>query len=233
MKRAIVTGGTRGIGFATCQLLQEKGYEVVALYSKEGEAAERAKAQLKGVTFLCVDVTNLNAVKNLFSQYEQIDLLVNNAGVSLVEQIQDTTEEAYERLMSVNLKGAYFCAKYAAKRMISAGKGAIVNVSSVWGQTGGSCETAYSASKGGLISFTKALAKELAPSQITVNCVAPGVIDTEMNAQFTQEERAALCEEIPLGRMGLAHEVATAILFLAEHGYITGEVLGVNGGFYI
>lgn len=233
MKRALVTGGTRGIGFSVCRLFAEHGYLVTALYSREGEGAERAKALLPAVNFICADVSDEEAVRRAVAGMPDIDVLVNNAGVALFAQVQDTSAEAWERVLSVNAGGTFFCCKHAAKKMISRGSGAIVNISSVWGQTGGSCESAYSASKGAVAAFTKALAKELAPSGITVNCVAPGVIDTEMNAHFTAEERAALCEEIPLGRMGSADEVARAVLFLAENGYITGQTLAVNGGFYI
>ncbi len=233
MKRALVTGGTRGIGFAVCELLSKSGYQVTALYSQAGACAEIAKKALPAVQFVCADVGDVAAIKKVFSQLPTLDLLVNNAGIAQYQQIQDVAEEEYDRLFAVNLKGAYFCAQQAVKKMLANGKGAIVNLSSVWGQTGGSCETAYSASKGGLIALTKALAKELAPSQITVNCVAPGAIDTQMNDNLSEEEKRALCEEIPLGRMGSCEEVASAVLFLAEHAYITGEVLSVNGGLYI
>ncbi len=233
MKHAVVTGGTRGIGFAVCRLLVKNGYTVTALYSSEGECAERARAELREVNFVRADVSNRAEVESVFRSLEQIDLLVNNAGIAQFAQIQDTTEEQYDRLFAVNMKGAYTCAQLAAKKMIDAQRGAIVNISSVWGQTGGSCETAYSATKGALIAFTKALAKELAPSHITVNCVAPGVIDTQMNGRLSEADKLALCEEIPLGRLGSADEVASAVLFLAEHGYVTGEVLSVNGGFYV
>ena len=163
----------------------------------------------------------------------QIDLLVNNAGISLYKQVQDIAAREWDEVFSVNAKGAFLCCKHAVKKMIARQSGAIVNISSVWGQTGGSCESAYSASKGALIAFTKALAKELAPSCITVNCVCPGVIETQMNARFSQAELSALREEIPLGRLGTGEEVAAAVLFLAENRYVTGQILGVNGGFVI
>ncbi len=232
MKRALVTGGTRGIGFAVCRALSSNGYAVTALYSKDEEAAERAARELPSVSFLRADVSDEEAVTRVVADMPTVDLLVNNAGVSLFRQVQDTTAEEWNRLFAVNVGGTFYCCKHAAKKMLSAGKGAIVNVSSVWGQTGGSCESAYSATKGAVIAFTKALAKELAPV-VTVNCVAPGVIDTEMNARLSAEERRALCEEIPAGREGRAEEVAAAVLFLAENGYVTGQTLAVNGGFFI
>ena len=157
---------------------------------------------------------------------------MNNAGIELYKLAQDTSFGEWRRVMDVNAGGAILLSKYAVKRMLDKG-GAIVNLSSVWGQTGGSMESVYSASKGAVIAFTKALAKELAPMNITVNCVSPGVIDTEMMKRFDDEERKELAREIPLGRFGTPEEVASAVLFLAKSRYITGEVLSVNGGFYI
>ena len=232
MKRALVTGGTRGIGFEVCKLLLEKGYLVTALYSKDEESAKEAQARLKGVAFLRADVSAEEEIKRVFDKIPALDLLVNNAGVELYKLVQDTTFEEWKRVMEVNAGGAFLCAKHAVKKMLDTG-GAIVNISSVWGQAGGSMESVYSASKGAIIAFTKALAKELAPMNITVNCVAPGAIDTDMMKRFDDEEKKALCEEIPLGRLGTVQEVAQAVLFLAENKYITGEVLSVNGGFYI
>lgn len=232
MKRALVTGGTRGIGLATCKLLLEKGYSVTALYSKDEESAKRAKELLPELTLIRADVANEEDIEAVFKSIPALDLLVNNAGVALYKLVQDTTIREWEHVLGVNAGGAFLCCKYAVKKMLEKG-GAIINVSSVWGQAGGSMESAYSASKGALIAFTKALAKELAPSSVTVNCVCAGVIDTDMNKRLSKEERAALEEEIPLGRFGTPEEVASAIVFLAEHRYITGESLSVNGGFYI
>lgn len=232
MKRALVTGGTRGIGLETCRLLAENSYFVTALYSRGEENARRARELLPQVEFVRADVADEGAVQAVFEGISSLDLLVNNAGVALFSQVQDTSKAAWERVMDVNAGGVFLCCKHAVKKMLERG-GAIVNVSSVWGQTGGSCESAYSASKGAVIAFTKALAKELAPMRITVNCVCPGAIDTEMNARLSREELRALCDEIPLGRLGDAKEVARAVLFLAENGYITGETLNVNGGFWI
>lgn len=230
MKYSLVTGGTRGIGLATAKLLSERGYVTVATYAG-GKDLAAAQAAAPDVKFVRADVTDENAVKAAFDLLPRLDILINNAGVCSFRQIQDLDLSEYERVMGVNAGGQILCAKYAVKKMLGCG-GAIVNLASVWGQTGGSCESVYSASKGAVIAFTKALAKELAPAGITVNCVSPGVIDTEMNARFSEEERRALEEEIPLGRFGTAEEVARAALFLAEARYITGQVLGVNGGFY-
>lgn len=232
MKRALVTGGTRGIGFEVCRLLLERGYRVTALYSKDEESAKEAETRLKGVSFLRAGVSKEEDIKRVFEEIPSLDLLVNNAGIELYKLAQDTSFEEWQRVMDVNAGGAFLCAKHAVKKMLDKG-GAIVNISSVWGQTGGSMESVYSASKGAVIAFTKALAKELAPMNITVNCVAPGAIDTDMMKRFSDEEKRALCEEIPLGRLGTPQEVAEAVLFLAENRYVTGQVLGVNGGFYI
>lgn len=233
MKSAVVTGGTRGIGLAVCRLLCKKGYAVTATYSQGEEDARRAHELLPEARFVRADVSDEGAVKELFSRTPSPDILVNNAGVSSFGQVQDIDLEEWNRLLSVNAGGTFLCCKHAVRGMISRGKGAIVNVASVWGETGGSCESAYSASKGAVIAFTKALAKELAPSGISVNCVSPGAIDTAMNNRLSEADKRLLCEEIPFGRMGTAEEVAEAVVFLAESRYITGQVLGVNGGMLI
>ncbi len=232
MKEAIVTGGTRGIGLAVCKLLLKNGYRVTALYSRDEACAEVARKSLPKVNFVHADVASEEDVSEVFRPFSRLDLLVNDAGIELYKLVQDTSYAEWKRVMDVNAGGAFLCCKYAVKKMLESG-GAIVNVSSVWGQTGGSMESAYSASKGALIAFTKALSKELAPSRITVNCVCPGVIDTAMTRHFSKEDRDAMIEEIPLMRLGTAEEVADAVLFLARNRYVTGEILSVNGGFYI
>ena len=232
MKRALVTGGTRGIGLAVSKLLSERGYAVTALYARDERAAQAAREQIAGLQTVKADVSREEEVAALFAQLPILDVLVNNAGVALYKQVQDTSADDWRRVTDINAGGAFLCTKYAVKKMLERG-GAIVNVSSIWGEAGGSCESVYSASKGALIAFTKAVAKELAPSNVTVNCVCPGVIETEMNAHLSAQERAALCEEIPLGRFGTGEEVARAVAFLAEHRYITGQILSVNGGFYM
>lgn len=229
MKRAVVTGGTRGIGLAICRLLSERGYAVTATYARSEEDARRAREALPAVKFVRADAAEEADAAALFA--EGVDLLVCNAGIDLFKQIQDVSAEEYARVMNVNFGGVFFACKHAVKKMLAAGGGgAIVTVSSVWGEVGGSCESIYSASKGAVIAFTKALAKELAPSGIRVNCIAPGAVDTAMNARLDEDERRTLCEEIPLGRFATAEEVAEAALLLAEHPYLTGTVLNVNGG---
>lgn len=220
MKKVLITGGATGIGKASALLFKEKGYEVYITYNKTAP-------DFDGVTAVKCDLSNPGDIENLFEKISDVDVLVNNAGVSLIKMINDVTAEDYDNIMNVNSRAVYFCSKLASIKMIKKHSGAIINVSSMWGEVGASCETLYSMSKAGVIGLTKALAKELAPSGITVNCVSPGIIDTRMNNMFSKEE---LAEEVPLERLGSADEVASAICFLAENGYITGQTLGVNGG---
>ncbi len=231
MKKVLVTGGIRGIGRAIALAFLEKGYRVCVTYSKDEESAK--KAQAEGLEVYKTDVANEKEVVNLFQRIGAVDILVNNAGISLVKQIQDVRYEEYERLFSVNVGGTIVCSREAAKGMIDKQSGLIVNISSVWGEVGGSCESVYSASKAAIIGFTKALAKELGWSGVRVNCISPGVIDTPMNARFSPEEINALREEIPLGRLGVGEDVAKAVLFLEENDYVTGVDIPVNGGFSI
>ena len=226
----LVTGGTRGIGLACCRRFCAAGASVTATWHSDPDAARRAAELLPQVAFVRADAADEGEVRRLIARLPALDVLVNNAGVSLAAQVQDTAWEDYRRVTDINFGGVFLACKYAVKRMLARG-GAIVNLSSVWGAEGGSCESVYSASKGAVIAFTKALARELAPSRIRVNCVAPGVIDTAMNARLSEEERAALADEIPLGRFGTAEEVAEAVYFMATADYITGQVLGVDGGF--
>ena len=231
MKTVLVTGGVRGIGESIAVAFLKKGYRVCVTYSKDEENARRVAAL--GIETYRADVANEKDVVDLFGKLGRVDVLVNHAGVSLIKQIQDVTYEEFQRVLSVNLGGAFLCAREAAKSMIGEQSGLIVNISSVWGEVGGSCESVYSASKAGLLGFTKALAKELGWSKIRVNSISPGVIDTPMNAHFTQDELGALVEEIPMGRMGLGEDIAKAVMYLEENDYVTGIDLPVNGGFSI
>ena len=219
MKKALVTGGATGIGKATAILLQQSGYDVYITYNKTEPDFEVNKIKC--------NLENIEEIENTINEVGNIDLLVNNAGISLIKMINDITPEDYEKMTAVNERAVYFMSKFAALKMIKNQSGAIINISSMWGQTGASCETLYSMTKAGVIGLTKALAKELAPSGITVNCIAPGIIDTRMNNMFDAEE---LKEEVPLGRLGTPEEIAKAVLFFAENPYITGQILGVNGG---
>ena len=242
MKRTVlITGASRGIGREAAKAFAAAGYRVAINYFHSAAAAEEVKREIISsggeAEVFRADVAEGVAAENMVREAEKrfgfIDTVVANAGVSLVKQINDTTEEEWNRLFAVNATGVNNVVRAALGGMISRKFGRIIAVSSVWGETGGSCEVAYSASKAAVIGYVKALAKELAPSGITVNCVSPGVIDTEMNARLSPSERAELESEIPAGRYGTAGEVAAAILFFAslDAGYITGEVLGVNGGF--
>ena len=231
MKTVLITGGVRGIGKSVALAFLKKGYRVCVTYSKDEVSAQEIKAF--GVEAYCADVTDESAIENLFAQIGAVDILVNNAGVSLIKQIQDTTFEEFTRVFAVNIGGAFLCCREASKKMIARQSGLIINISSVWGEVGASCESVYSASKSALIGFTKALAKELGYSGIRVNAISPGVIDTKMNAHFTKEELQSLQDEIPLGRIGTGEDVAKAVLFLEENEYITGIDLPVNGGFSI
>lgn len=242
-KTAIITGSSKGIGAATAILFAQKGYNVVINYNDSYESATLLARSLVSngfsVTTQKANVANrLEAellMKETLYKFGSIDVLVNNAGIAFEGLITDTDEIDYDRVVDVNLKGTFNCCKAVTPVMVKQQSGKIINISSMWGQTGASCEVAYSASKAGVIGLTKALAKELAPSGITVNAVAPGIIETAMNSNLTVEELADFVSTIPLGRMGSAEEIAQAVYFLASENadYITGQILGVNGGYVI
>jgi 3-oxoacyl-[acyl-carrier protein] reductase len=231
MKTILITGGVRGIGKSIALAFMQKGYRVCVTYSKDEDSATEMKKT--GAEVYLADVSKEADVKELFQRVGKVDVLVNNAGVSLIKQIQDVTMDEFQRLFAVNVGGTFLCSREAAKGMIDRQNGLIVNISSVWGEVGGSCESVYSASKAALIGFTKALAKELGWSGVRVNCVSPGVIDTPMNSHFSVEEMASLKEEIPMGRIGTGEDVAKAVVYLEENDYVTGIDLPVNGGFSI
>ena len=220
MKKVLITGGATGIGKSTAMLFAQKGYDVFVTYNQ-------TKPDFDGVTKIKCNLENEEDILNLFKTVGNIDILVNNAGISLIKQINDTTAEEYDKIMSVNARSYFLCSREAIKLMLKNHEGAIVNVSSMWGQTGASCEIAYSMSKAAVIGLTRSLAEELAPSGITLNCVCPGIIDTRMNNMFDKNE---LEEEVPLGRLGTSEEVADAIFYLTQNKYITAQILGVNGG---
>ncbi|MBQ9517274.1 MAG: SDR family oxidoreductase [Eubacterium sp.] len=220
MKKVLITGAATGIGKACAELFVKNGYEVFAVFHK-------TPCEIEGVTAVNCDLADVGDIEKLFAEVGDVDVLVNNAGVSLIKMINDTTADDYAAVTAVNERAVYFCSKHAAIGMVKKHTGAIINISSMWGQCGASCETLYSMTKAGVIGLTKALAQELAPSGVTVNCVCPGIINTRMNAQF---DSAELADEVPLGRLGTAAEVADAVLFFAQNGYTTGQVLGVNGG---
>lgn len=220
MKKVLITGGATGIGKATALLFKQKGYGVFITYNQ-------SEPDFDGVTKIKCNLENENEIVELFNQIGSIDVLVNNAGISLIKQINDTTADEYDKIMRINARSYFLCSREAVKLMLKSHSGAIVNVSSMWGQLGASCEIAYSMSKAAVIGLSRSLAQELAPSGITVNCVCPGIIDTRMNSMF---EKSELEDEVPIGRLGTAEEVADAIYFLSQNKYITSQILGVNGG---
>ena len=220
MKKVLITGGATGIGKATALLFKQKGYDVFITYNQ-------SEPDFDGITKIKCNLENENEIIELFNQIKSIDVLVNNAGISLIKQINDTTAEEYDKIMRINARSYFLCSREAVKLMLKSHSGAIVNVSSMWGQLGASCEIAYSMSKAAVIGLSRSLAQELAPSGITVNCVCPGIIDTRMNSMF---EKSELEEEVPIGRLCTAEEVADAIYFLSQNKYITSQILGVNGG---
>lgn len=233
MKNALVTGGCGGIGEAICRQLSKDGCYVYVNYAHSKEKAEKLAGDIGGCA-VCFDVSDKNAVKDFFS-HTDIDLLINNAGISEIDLFTAVSDEKSQRIMDINLTGAMNCARAALPNMIRQKSGNIINITSMWGQCGASCEVDYSASKAGMIGFTKALAKEVAPSGIRVNAVSPGFIMTEMNSRFSDEDLELILEDIPLGIFGQPKHIADAVSFLASQQaeYITGQVLAVNGGMVI
>ena len=239
---AIVTGGTAGIGEATALRFAREGAQVVVWARNEARGKEmekKAAAEGLAITFDKVDTSDFEAVtaaaKRVADKFGKIDILINNAGITKDGLLMMMKPEDFDAVIAANLRGAFLCMKAVARQMVKQRYGRIVNLSSVVALRGNAGQTNYAASKAGLIGLTKALAKEEGPSGITVNCVAPGVIDTDMMASFTAEDKAALAEETPVGRLGTAEEVAKLLLYLAgeDAGYITGQVFGVNGGLVI
>ena len=238
-KTAIVTGGSRGIGRAVALALAEAGASVAIIYAGNTKAAEETKQAVeeKGVQAMTIqcDVSDEKAVADMVKavkkEWGRVDILVNNAGISHIGLMMDMSNDEWERIIQTNLSSVFYCSRAAVPAMISRKSGKIINISSMWGTSGASCEVAYSASKSGMNGFTRALAKELAPSNIQVNAIACGVIDTIMNQQLSAEERKALEEEIPAGRYGTVEEIADMIWNVANApAYMTGQVIGIDGG---
>ena len=232
MKTVVVTGGSRGIGAAAVELFAARGDRVYFLYEKNHEAA-KAVAEKTGATAICCDVSDGQAVKAAFAQIGDVDVLICNAGIMHFGLMSMMEEEVWDRLFAVNVKGIYTCVNAAMGSFLKKHAGCVITVSSMWGQVGASCEAAYSATKGAVIALTKALAKELGPSGIRVNCVAPGVILTDMCASVDPEVLAEMAEESPVGRNGTPEDVARAFAYLSDADFITGQVLPVNGGYVI
>lgn len=241
-KSVLIFGGSRGIGAATALYFAEKGYKVAITYNNSGYAAKIMQQNItaNGGEFIVIpcDVTSSvqvdSAIKQAVSAFGRLDAVINNAGIAEQKLITDVTDADWQKMLNTNLSGVFYACRSAAKVMVNQKNGSIVNVSSIWGITGASCEVAYSATKAGIIGLTKALAKELGPSNVRVNCVAPGVIDTEMNSNLDIGALADLADETPLGRIGTTEEVAKAIYYLANDAdFITGQVLSPNGGIVV
>lgn len=234
MKKALVTGSSRGIGAAAARALAEDGWRVTINYLNSRERGEALAAELGTEAIRC-DVSDSAQVREMFERVGGVDLLVSNAGIAWSGLLSDMTDAEWARIVSVNLGGAFNCCRAAIPHMVHEKAGCIICVSSVLGVYGGSCETAYSATKGALIAFVKGLAKELGPSGIRVNAVAPGAVDTDMLSYFSAAEKAAMTEDIYLGRLGRPEDIAGVIRFLAGDAarYVTGQVLGVDGAMVI
>lgn len=232
MKTVVITGGSRGIGAAAVELFAAKGHRVYFLYEKEHSAAD-AVAQKTGATAICCDVSDSAAVKKAFASIPDVDILICNAGICFSGLMSSMPEADWDRIFDVNVKGIYNCVNAAMPAFLKKQAGSIVTVSSMWGQSGASCEAAYSATKGAVIALTQALAKELGPSGIRVNCVAPGVILTDMCATVEPEILEEMAADTPVGRNGTPMDVAKAMEYLANADFVTGQVLPVNGGYVI
>ena len=232
MKHVLITGGSRGIGAAAVELFSGRGDRVTFLYEKEHDAA-RQVAQRTGATAICCDVADGQAVKAAFDTIGDVDILICNAGICRTGLLSMLSEQDWDRMFDVNVKGIYHCVNAAMSGFLKKQSGCIITVSSMWGEVGASCEAAYSATKGAVIALSKALAKELGPSGIRVNCITPGVILTDMCAEVDPQILEQLKEETPIGRNGTAMDVAGAMAYLADAEFITGHVLRVNGGYVI
>lgn len=232
MKHVLITGGSRGIGAAAVAAFAARGDDVTFLYHRNHEAAQTV-ARRTGATPLCCDVANGDAVARLAPRLQQTEILINNAGICHTGLISQITPQQWQRLFDVNVTGIYHCVNTVLPGMLARQAGCIINVSSMWGQVGASCEAAYSATKGAVLALTKALAQELGPSHIRVNAVAPGVILTDMCRDIDPAVLESLQEETPIGCHGTPEDVAQAMCYLADAAFVTGQVLPVNGGFVI
>ena len=236
MKTVLITGGTGGIGRALVRAFSESGYAVAFTYKSNAAVAEELSRDFRALAIRadgCIEGEVDAAVRAVLKEYGRLDCLVNNAAVSAFSLFTDITLDEWNRMLATNLTSAFLYSRAAIPDMLSRKTGRIINISSMWGLVGASCEVHYSAAKAGLIGFTKALAKEVGPSGITVNAIAPGVIETDMNRALSEEDLSALKEETPIGRLGAPLEVARAALFLCSEdaGFITGEILNLSGGF--
>lgn len=241
MKTVIVTGSSRGIGAAIVKELAKNNYNVVLNYNNSEEAAKQIQKELQEenikIEIFKADVSKREDVKKLVNftldKFKNIDVLINNAGIDQIKPFMDITDEDWNKMLEVNLNSVFYCSQEVLENMIHNKKGCIINISSIWGITGASCEVHYSASKAAIDGMTRALAKEMGPSNIRINSIAPGLVDTDMNKDITTEELEELKKEIPLGRIAKPEEIVNSIKWLIEDEYISGQVISINGGWNI
>ena len=233
-KVVVVTGGARGIGAEIVKFLAKLGYKVVLNYNKSESYAQDVKKELNNVEIFKADVSKKEEANTLIDfaikKYGKIDVLINNAGIAQTKLFTEITDEDWNNIINTNLNSAFYCSREAVKNMIHNKSGLIINISSIWGITGASCEVAYSTSKAAINGFTKALAKELGPSNIRVNAIAPGIINTEMNSYLSKDELKNIKEEIPLEKIGDPVDIAKCVKWLIEDNYTTGQIISINGG---
>ena len=240
-KTVIVTGASRGIGAEIVKLLAKENYNIVLNYNKSEDKAKEIKENLlkenKAIEIFKADVSKREEVKKLvkftLEKFKTIDVLINNAGIASEKLFTEITDEEWTTMLNTNLNSVFYCSQEVLKEMINKKQGCIINISSIWGITGGSCEVAYSTTKAGINGLTKALAKEVGPSNIRVNALAPGIIETEMNSYLTEQEKNEIKKEIPLNRIGKPSDIAKCVKWLIEDNYTTGQIISINGGWYI
>ena len=241
MKTVIVTGGSRGIGAAIVKELAKQGFNVVLNYNNSEQAAKQIQKELEEqnirIEIFKADVSKREEIRKLVNftldRYTNIDVLINNAGIDQIKPFMDITDEDWNKLMQVNLNSVFYCSQEVLENMIHNKKGCIINISSIWGRVGASCEVHYSASKAAIDGFTKALAKEMGPSNIRVNSIAPGIIETDMNKDLSTEDLEEITNQIPLGRIAKPEEIVKSIKWLIEDEYVTGQIISVDGGWNI
>ncbi len=240
-KVVVVTGGSRGIGAQIVKTLANENYKVILNYNNSKEQAEKIQQELleqgKEIEIIKADVSKREETEKLIqfaiNKFNKIDVLINNAGISQEGLFTDVTEEEWQKIINTNLNSVFYCNQQALKYMIQEQQGCIINISSIWGEAGASCEVAYSTTKAAINGMTKALAKEVGPSNIRVNAIAPGIIDTDMNRNLTNEELEQIKEQIPLNKIGKALDIAKCVKWLIEDEYTTGQIISINGGWYI
>ena len=241
MKTVIVTGGSRGIGAAIVKELAKEKYNLVLNYNNSEDAAKKIQKELEDqnikIEIFKADVSKREEVKELvkfaLEKYKNIDVLINNAGIDQIKPFMDITDEDWNKIMQVNLNSVFYCCQEVLENMIHNKKGCIINISSIWGRIGASCEVHYSASKAAIDGLTKALAKEMGPSNIRINSIAPGIIETEMNKDLSKEDIKEILSQVPLGRIAKPEEIVKSIKWLIEDEYVTGQVISVDGGWNI